>query len=142
MIPWRLIIAGSLAALLVVAGSDWALSKARLDDVVIESWLDPPRVVADGKNATVITLRVTEHGQPRAGDLVQLWIDTGSSLVIPDWVITDAEGMAQTVYTPNPASVYDPHDEAKIYAMDINVGRLVEVGKRHLVVVPLATPES
>ncbi len=142
MAHWRLLFLGLLGAALVVASADWAMATARLSNVVIESHLDPPQVVADGKSSTIIALRVTEKGQPRAGDRIQLWIDSGSGLVTPDWVITDAHGTAQTRYTPNAASIYDPHDEARIFALDIDIGRVVEVGKRQLVVVPLVVPKE
>ena len=139
---WRLLVTGVLAVILAVVGIDWAFAFSRLDDVLIESHLDPGRVVADGQSSTTITLRITENGQPRAGDLVQLWIDSGSGLVTPNWVITDDEGRAQTTYTPNKATIYDPHDEARIFVMDINIGYVVEVGKRQLVVVPLVVPKD
>ncbi len=142
MVHWRLLFLGILGAVLALAGADWAVTTARLAHVIIEAHLVPPQVVADGKSSTTITLRITEKGQPRAGDRVQLWIDSGSGLVTPDWVITDAHGTAQTQYTPNAASIYDPHDEARIFAMDIDIGRVVEVGKRQLVVVPLVVPKE
>ncbi len=142
MALWRLLFLGILGTFLAIASADWAVSTARLANVVIESYLDPPQVLADGKSSTTITLQITERGRPRAGDLVQLWIDSGSGLVIPDWVITDEQGKAQTQYTPNAASIYDPHDEARIYAMDVDIGQVIEVGKRHLVVVPLIAPKD
>jgi len=142
MLHWRLLFLGILGAILVIASADWAVATARLPGVVIESYLDPPQVLADGKSGTTISLRITEKGRPRAGDLVQLWIDSGSGLVMPDWVITDEQGTAQTQYTPNAASIYDPHDEARIYVMDVDIGQVIEVGKRHLVVVPLITPKD
>ena len=142
MALWRLLFLGILGAILAIASADWAVSTVRLANVVIESHLDPPQVLADGKSSTTITLYITERGRPRAGDLVQLWIDSGSGLVIPDWVITDEHGKVQTQYTPNAASIYDPHDEAHIYAMDVDIGQVIEVGKRHLVVVPLIAPKD
>ena len=142
MAHWRLLFLGILGAILAIASADWAVSTVRLTDVVIESHLDPPEVLADGRSSTTITLHITDKGRPRAGDLVQLWIDSGSGLVIPDWVITDEHGIARTQFSPNAASIYDPHDEARIYAMDIDIGRVIEVGKRHLVVVPLIAPKD
>jgi hypothetical protein len=139
---WRVYFLGVLGLLVAIGGADWSLAASRLPDVRIESWLEPASVVADGRSSTTITLRVTEGGRPRAGDLVQLWIDSGSGIVTPDWVITDSDGMAKTVYTPNVASQYDPHDEARIYAMDIDIGRVVEVGKRELIHVPLIMPDE
>ncbi len=142
MPSWRLLVTGVLAVILAVVGVDWAIAFSRLDAVQIESHLDPGEVIADGQSSTTISLRITENGQPRAGDLVQLWIDSGSGVVTPDWVITDDEGRATTTYTPNKATIYDPQDEARIFVMDINIGYVVEIGKRQLVVVPLVAPKD
>lgn len=142
MAKWRLYILGIVALLLVIGGADWMLANARLDDVVIDTQLDPPEVVADGQSTITISMRVTENGKPHAQALLQLWIDSGSGFLVPTWVITDDDGVAQSTFTPNVASPYDPHDEARIYVMDTSVGRIVEVGKRQLVHVPLVMPHE
>jgi hypothetical protein len=129
-----------MALIVAVLGADYALATAQLDDVVIETSLDPPRVAADGRNSVVITVRITQNGRPRANDLVQAWIGSGSGLLIPNWVITDEHGTARITYTPNPYSPYDPQEAAEIRMMDTSIGRLVEVSKRHTVRVPLLEP--
>ena len=137
----RLYVLAVLVLVAAVAGTDWMLSNARLKNVRIETSLEPTAVVADGESSTTIELRVTEHGKPRANVLVQLWIDTGSGLLIPEWVLTNEDGVAHAVYTPNVAGPYDPQDEALVYVMDTTVGRIIEVDKRVLLHIPLVVPE-
>ena len=136
---WVLCLIAALAAILIV---DWGLATARLDDIIIESWVDPPSVVADGKSSTIITIRVTENGEPRARDLVQLWLGRGGGILTPMWVFTDENGMAEIEYRPNPYSSYDPQEGAEVQIKDISIGRLAEVGKRHQVEIPLLKPED
>jgi hypothetical protein len=134
-----------LAVVLVIMaiyGTDWVLAIARLDGILIETTLDPPTVVADGKSSITLTVRVTEQGQPRAHDLLQSWLDTGSGLLIPDWTYTDENGVAQITYSPNPLTQYDVQDKAEIHVRDISIGRLIEVGKDIVVEVPLVEPEE
>jgi len=137
----RLFILTVLVAAAAVAGIDWMLANGRLKDISIETSLEPAAVVADGESSTTLELRVTEHGEPRANALLQLWINTGSGLLVPEWVLTDADGVAHSVYTPNVANPYDPQDEALVYVMDTTVGRIIEVDKRVLVHIPLMMPE-
>jgi hypothetical protein len=139
---WKIWIMGVVAFVLAVHGTDWMLATARLDDVVIETSLDPPSVVADGKSSVVLTVRVTERGQPRAGDLVQSWLDTGSGHLVPQWVYTDDNGTAKINLTPNAMTRYEVQDRAEIHVRDVSIGRLIEVGKDTVVVVPLAGPEE
>jgi hypothetical protein len=129
-------------AILAVYGGDWALAQARLDDIRIETALEPPAVVADGQSSIVLTVRVTERGEPRANDLVQSWLAVGSGLLIPEWVYTDENGVAKITYSPNPLTVYDVQDKAEIHVRDVSIGRLIEVGKDIVVEVPLLPPEE
>ena len=137
--PWIL---GIVALLLVPLGIDWMLATARLDDILIETTLDPPSVVADGKDSMVLTIRVTENGSPRVHDLVQSWLDVGSGLLVPQWVYTDENGVAEINFTPNAMTQYEVQDKAEIHVRDINIGRLIEVGKDIVVVVPLVVPQK
>ncbi|NLE46429.1 MAG: hypothetical protein GX620_17070 [Chloroflexi bacterium] len=137
---WRLYVLAAIAAFAVIAGADWASAQARLSDVHIDVALDPHEVVADGQSSTVVTMCVTDRRGPRAGALLQLWIQSGSGLLVPEWVITDENGCAQSRYTPNPSSPYDPSDTALIYVMDTTLGRIIEVDSRQLIQIPLAPP--
>ena len=121
---------------------DWARARVRLDSISIEAQLDPPSVVADGKSTTVITVWVTENGRPRAGDLLQSWIETGSGLLIPTWTYTDEQGRAELTYTPNAYSPYEPDEGTQIHVMDTSIGRLVEVGKHFVIQVPTEKPDG
>jgi len=139
---WRPWFVGVVAFILVVCGADWVWASARLNDVVIDASLDKTSIVADGKDSVVLTIRVTENGEPRAGDLVQSWIDVGSGFLVPQWVYTDDNGVAHIKFTPNAMTQYEVQDRAEIHIRDINIGRLIEVGKDIVVVVPLAVPEE
>jgi hypothetical protein len=138
---WRLWLAATLLVLFAVGAADWAVSMARLGAISIETAVNPAPVLADGKSSTTITLRVTENEQPRAGDLVQLWISSGSGLLVPEWVMTDENGSAQVVFTPNALSPYDLSSGTEITLQDINIGRIIEVGKRLTVPIPLQAPQ-
>ncbi len=58
---WPVVIA---AVILLPLLADWALATGRIDQVHFDYTIDPPNVVADGKSAATITLRVTENGVP------------------------------------------------------------------------------
>ena len=133
---------GVALIVVMIYGTDWAISTARLDEIILKTTLDPPNVAADGKSSIVLTVQVTEHGQPRANDLLQSWLDTGSGLLIPEWVYTDENGMAQITYTPNPLTKYDLQDKSEIHVRVISIGRLIEVGKDIGVEVPLTPAEE
>ncbi len=135
---WFLVVVGVIAVILTV---DWLFSVNRLNRVQMEITANPEIVIADGKNAVILTIRVTENGQPRAHDLIQLWLDKGSGLLIPNWVFTNEDGVAEVTYTPNPFSPYDPQDGAVISVMNTSIGRLVEVDKMGEVLIQLQEPE-
>ena len=139
---WRLWMLGLLAVVAAIFGVDWMRSTAQLDDILIETWVDPPSVVADGLSSTSITVRVTERGQPREHDLLQIWLGTGAGRLVPNWVFTDEKGMAVIEFTPNRYNPYDPQDELEIHIRDTSIGRLIEVGKQAMLYVPLGKPEE
>lgn len=135
---WFLAVVGVIAAVLA---TDWLIYTARLSRVQMEITANPDVVVADGKNKTVLTIRITENGRPRANDLIQLWLKKGSGLVIPNWVFTNEDGVAEVTYTPNPYSPYDPQEGSVISVMNTSIGRLVEVDKMGQVLIKLKAPE-
>lgn len=136
---WFILVVGVIGAILAV---DWMIGTARVARVQMEISAFPDTVLADGKNQTILTIQVTENGQPRSNDLIQLWLDKGSGLVIPNWVFTDENGVAKVTFTPNPYSPYDPVDGAIISVMNTSIGRLVEVDKTQQVIVNLKSPEE
>jgi len=138
----RLWILGLLAVVVMVLAVDRMAAAVRLNNILIETSVDPPSVVADGISRTRITVRVTENGQPRAHDLLQIFLVAGSGRVLPGWVNTDNEGMAVIEFTPNQYSVYDPVDGAELKILDMNIGRLIEVGKSKVINIPLLKPEE
>ena len=99
-------------------------------------------MVANGKDKSTLTIRFTENGQPRANDLVQLWLTKGGGLLTPNWVYTNDDGLITVTYTPNPYSRYDPQDGAEIAILDTGIGRLIEVGKQSSVRIGLLKPDS
>ncbi len=138
----RLIVWGIVALIAVTLAADVAVSLARLNRVLIEDSLDPPSVVADGKSTVVITLRVTEDGAPRARALLQLWVGVGQGLLVQTWVYTDEQGKARVTFQPSPASKYAPvTDDTTIHVVDTTIGRLIEIRKEHVVVIPLEMPK-
>ena len=138
----RLVFLGVLVLLAGILTGDWLVSKARLNDIAIEGYLDPPVVVADGRQSTVLTLRITQDGQPRVGDLVQSFLETGSGLLIPEWAYTDEQGSIAITYSPNPLTAYDLEQKTVIQVSDISIGHLVEVGKDWSVEVGLEAPSK
>ena len=129
-----------VALTVLVFGADWMYSRARLGNFTIEGRLDPPTVVADGKQSTVLTVRVTENGRPRAGDLLQCYLEIGNGLFIPEWGYTDQNGELRITYTPNPLTPYDLETETMAHVIDINVGRLIEVDKHFTMKIPVEAP--
>jgi 2-keto-3-deoxy-galactonokinase len=134
---WTLSIIAVLAVAMVV---DWGRASARLSQITITGQLDPPKVVADGTNSTMLTVVVTENGRPRVHTLLQSWLQTGGGLLIPEWAYTDAEGKAQITYTPNPANPYDLEQKTVIHVADTRVGWLIEVVKGYEIEVPIEAP--
>jgi hypothetical protein len=126
----------------LVFGTDWLLARNRLDGIDIVMRAEPENVVANGKDKSTLTIRFTENGQPRANDLIQLWLAKGGGLLIPNWVYTDSDGTITVTYTPNPYSRYDPQDGAEIVVLDTSIGRLIEVGKQSSIRVGLVKPEN
>lgn len=133
----RLWVLAVLGILIAVVGVDWLQAQARLATIVIEGQLDPPQVIANGKDTIVLTVHVTENGQPRVNTLLQAWLESGGGYFIPQWVYTDEAGQAQFSYTPNAAGPYDLLEPTVIHLIDINVARLFEVDKHYLVEVPV-----
>ena len=131
-----------LGLILLVFGGDWLIARSHLDNIAIEFQVDPESVVANGKDSSTLTIRISEDGQPRANDLIQLWLSKGGGLLTPNWVYTDSDGIVTVTYTPNPYSRYDPQTGAEIVALDTSIGRLIEVGKQNSVLIPLLKPES
>lgn len=129
-----------MTLMLLACGADWAVARSRLGMVLLETVLEPASVVADGKSTIVLTVRVTERGRPRAGDLLQAWLDVGSGLLKPTWVYTDQDGIARISFTPNAMTPYEVQDRAQIHVRDTTIGWLIEVGKDVTVTVPLILP--
>lgn len=134
---WALI---GIALLIALVGADWIQAQARLDNIVFEGTLDPPQVIANGTDSIVLTVRVTENGQPRANTTLQAWLETGGGFFVPQWTYTDEEGMATFTYTPNAAGPYDLLEPTVIHVIDINVANIFEVDKHFLIEVPVQTP--
>ena len=128
-----------LFALLVV---DWVQAQIRLANVSIEGQLDKAKVISDGEDSIVLTIRVTENGQPRVDDTLQAWLQPGNGLMIPEWSYTDENGEVQITFTPNPATPYDVEMDTVINVIDINIGRWLEVDKRFSIEVPVEAPLS
>ncbi|MCC6801401.1 MAG: hypothetical protein IT319_00850, partial [Anaerolineae bacterium] len=135
-------ILSAVGIFILVFGGDWAVARSRLDNIVIEIQVEPESVIANGKNSSTLTIRITEGGQPRVNDLVQLWLSKGGGLLTPNWVYTDADGSVIVTYTPNPYSRYDPQNGAEIAVLDTSIGRLIEVGKQSSVLIPLIQPDE
>lgn len=135
---WRIAIVLAILTPFVV---DWMMAKARLPQFTVQTSLDKPSVVADGKSKVTITINVMQDGAPRVNDLVQAWISEGSGLLRPQWVYTDEQGNAQMTFEPNALSPYDNQEKAVIQMADISVGKLIEVRKEAAVEIPLELPE-
>ena len=135
-----------LVVVLVVAAiltGDWLVSLARLDEVTIDGYLDPPTVVADGKQSTVLTVQILEKGSPRVGDLVQSFVERGNGLLLPEWAYTDENGQVNLTFAPTPLTQYDLIEQPVIRVTDVSVGRIVEVGKSWAIDVALeAAPDA
>jgi uncharacterized protein (DUF58 family) len=139
---WRLLTILVLALVAAILAADWAMASARLPDIEIATELDAPAVIADGRHTATFVVRVTEQGVPRAGDLLQIWLTKGSGQLVPQWTFTDERGESRISFTPNPYNRYDPQDQVEITIMDTNIGRLIEVGKRDSIAIPLIIPEG
>ncbi|MHB1296174.1 MAG: Ig-like domain-containing protein [Anaerolineae bacterium] len=136
----RMIFLGALVLVSGILARDWLASKARLDDISIEGYLDPPVVVADGKQSSVLTVQILQDGEPRVGDLVQSFLESGSGLLIPEWAYTDENGRVSLTYSPNPLTPYDLAQKTIIRVTDMSIGQLVEVGKDWSIEVGLEAP--
>ena len=136
---WALaVVAVCLLALVV----DWVWASAQIGSVRMDASPMTASVTADSKSSIRITVRITQHGRPRSHDLLQSWIDVGSGLLLPMWVYTDENGLAEFVYTPNAVTPYDVQDHAVIHVRDVSIGRLVEVSKDLQITIQLLPPED
>ena len=138
----RLVVLIAAGLVGLILGFDVLLSHARLQTISIEAQITPSRVVADGKSSAIITVGVTEKGRPRAGDLLQVWLQSGGGIIRPEMVYTNDHGQAEIRYTPNPANPYDLVDRALIHVADISIGRLVEVDKHFVIELPVEAPSA
>jgi hypothetical protein len=139
---WRFATLIFLAIVVAILTADWALARARLPGISIETVLETPEVIADGNDTATFVVRVTENGQPRADDLLQIWLVKGTGQLIPKWAFTDEQGEARVAFTPAPYNRYDPQDVVEIAIMDTNIGRLIEVGKNTSIEIPLVIPTT
>ncbi len=139
---WRFATLIFLAIVVAILTVDWAFAQARLPGITIETELETPEVIADGNDTAKFVVRVSENGQPRDHDLLQIWLVKGTGQLIPKWVFTDDQGEATVTFTPAPYNRYDPQDVVEIAIMDTNVGRLIEVGKNTTIEIPLVIPTT
>jgi len=139
---WRVVTILIVAILVAILMADWAVAKAHLPDVTIDTTLETPEVVANGVDVATFVIRVTDNGQPRAGDLLQIWLVKGTGQLIPKWAFTDENGESVVTFTPAPYNRYDPQDVVEIAIMDTSIGRLIEVGKNASIEIPLVIPEE
>ena len=128
-----------LFALLAV---DFVQAHLRLASVSIEGQFDKDKVIANGEDSIILTLRVTENGRPRVNDTLQAWLQPGNGLMIPEWSYTDENGEVQITFSPNPANPYDLKADSIINVIDINIGRWLEVDKRFSIEIPVEIPLS
>ncbi|MCY4409992.1 MAG: Ig-like domain-containing protein [Caldilineaceae bacterium] len=138
----RLAAVSLLLLMLALLAADFIQSLVRLNNVVIEGEFNKEKVVSDGEDSIVLTVRVTENGQPRVNDTLQAWLQPGNGLMIPEWAYTDENGEVEITFTPNPATAYDLKTDSIINVIDINIGRWLEVDKRFSIEVPVEIPLS
>ena len=136
----RLLAMALIGLLLAAIVVDYVQAQARLPNISIVGQFDQPKVIADGKSSIILTVRVTENGNPRADVLLQAWLESGGGLFIPEWTYTDADGRAEYTYTPNAAGPYDLQEDTIAHVIDIGVGRLFEVDKHYRIQVPVEAP--
>lgn len=139
---WALWFRGIMVVIVLLLAGDWGLSTVRSDQVHMALSLSPPRVVADGKHKTVLTIQITETGRPRVHDLLQIWLASGGGVLLPQWVYTDRTGQARVVYQPNPASPYDLQTDTTLTVQDNSLGHLIEVTKQAHVRIVLIAPKQ
>ena len=138
----RLAAVSLLLLMLALLAADFVQSLVRLNNVVIEGEFNKEKVVSDGEDSIVLTVRVTENGQPRVNDTLQAWLQPGNGLMIPEWAYTDENGEIEITFTPNPATAYDLKTDSIINVIDINIGRWLEVDKSFSIEVPVEIPLS
>ena len=138
----RLAAVSLLLLMLALLAADFIQSLVRLNNVVIEGEFNKEKVVSDGEDSIVLTVRVTENGQPRVNDTLQAWLQPGNGLMIPEWAYTDENGEIEITFTPNPATAYDLKTDSIINVIDINIGRWLEVDKSFSIEVPVEIPLS
>lgn len=138
----RLAAVGLLLLILALLAADFIQSLVRLNNVVIEGEFNKEKVVSDGEDSIILTVRVTENGQPRVNDTLQAWLQPGNGLMIPEWSYTDENGEVEITFTPNPATAYDIKTDSIINVIDINIGRWLEVDKSFSIEVPVENPTS
>ena len=61
----RLLAFAAIGLLLAAIAVDYAQAQVRLRNIAISGEFDQPKVIADGKSSIILTVRVTENGQPR-----------------------------------------------------------------------------
>lgn len=138
----RLAAVGLLLLILALLAADFIYAMVRLNNVLIEGEFNKDKVISNGEDSIVLTIRVTENGQPRVNDTLQAWLQPGNGLMIPEWAYTDENGEVEITFTPNPATAYDIKTDSIINVIDINIGRWLEVDKSFSIQVPVEVPLS
>ncbi len=91
----RLLAFAVIGLLLAAIAVDYVQAQARLPNISISGEFDQPKVIADGKSSIILTVRVTENGQPRGNALLQAWLESGGGLFIPEWNYTGEDRWAE-----------------------------------------------
>ena len=138
----RLAAVGLLFLILALLAADFIQALVRLNNIVIAGEFNKEKVVSDGEDSIILTVRVTENGQPLVNHTLQSWLQPGNGLMIPEWAYTDENGEIEITFTPNPATAYDIATDSIINVIDINIGRWLEVDKRFSIEVPVERPLS
>jgi hypothetical protein len=119
----------ALGALALIAGGSWLLDYRDAGEVHVAVSMRPAVLPADGFTTGVLTVRVTgSGGVPRVGDTVEI-LDEGLGFFDRTRALTDRNGSARYVYTPQRASVYEPARPVPVLITDTSLGRLIEFDK-------------
>jgi hypothetical protein len=135
----KLIVFGAVAGLiLLVFGVDYLISVVRIKNTVFV--MDhPPRAMADSEAKVEFHLQVTEKGRPRAGDLMQAWVQQGDGKLLPLFFFLDEDGRGVLTLTPNVLSLYSKNPLI-ITVYDLSIGKIVERGKKETYSIELYKP--
>ncbi len=111
----------------------WFFESRRV--IIFEIVAENTVLKGDGQSKTMLTLSVADpSGKPLSGHIVELLVH-GQGALSQRRIKTDESGRAQLYYQSYRVTSFNPAGEVRIEAVDISVGRILEIRERAEVII-------